>query len=269
MTDRPTFSCRHGYRPTDAEITVREDAPESLRCALLAIAHDDLGMAPRALRSLVCSVLRRRPDSRNWSEYPNVWDEVQCLVYDCEWYRVYDIIEALHQFLADRRGPREAHQLRQAINACFGELGIGWQVDEDGKVVTRGDQTREALLSEAVQQLEEMKLLTARSELEEAVRDLSRRPEPDASGAVQHAMAALECAAREATEERELTLGQIVKRHPDLFPSTVGQAVSKLYGYASDAARHVREGQRIAREEAELLVSLAASLAAYVAVRME
>ena len=40
-------------------------------------------------------MLRVPPDERNWSEYPNIWGEVQGLMYGCYWFKVYDIIEAL------------------------------------------------------------------------------------------------------------------------------------------------------------------------------
>ena len=40
-----TFSERYGHREPDAEITVREDAPEALRNAILMIA-EGLGMTP-------------------------------------------------------------------------------------------------------------------------------------------------------------------------------------------------------------------------------
>ena len=43
------FSDRHGYRGADAEITIREDAPDGLRFAVLAFAKD-AGLGPKAIR---------------------------------------------------------------------------------------------------------------------------------------------------------------------------------------------------------------------------
>jgi hypothetical protein len=40
-------------------------------------------------------------------------------------------------------------------------------------------------------------------------------------------------------------------------------ALSQIWGYASNEARHVQEGRETNREEAELLVGLAAALATY------
>lgn len=70
-----TFSDRHRYKGADAEITVREDAPEGLRYAIPLIAQT-VGMTPTAMRRIVCQVLLVPPDPSNWSNYPNVWGEV-------------------------------------------------------------------------------------------------------------------------------------------------------------------------------------------------
>jgi hypothetical protein len=53
-------------------------------------------MRPTALREVVCGVLRTAPSPGNWSDFPNVAQEVDALLSDCEWYEVYDIIEAIH-----------------------------------------------------------------------------------------------------------------------------------------------------------------------------
>jgi hypothetical protein len=44
------------------------------------------------LRDVLCRVLREVPDANNWSEYPNMWEEAQRLLYNCEWFKVYDFI---------------------------------------------------------------------------------------------------------------------------------------------------------------------------------
>ena len=85
------------------------------------------------------------------------------------------------------------------------------------------------------------------------------------TGAIQHAMSALECTAREVTGKRNLTLGRLVPRL-DLTPPLDG-AVDKLWGYASERARHIREGQCVTTEEAELVVTLACSLCTFLVRR--
>ena len=79
--------------------------------------------------------------------------------------------------------------------------------------------------------------------MKEALDDISGRPMPDVTGAIQHAMAVLEAAAREVTGQPKPTLGKLV---PMLsLPAPLDQAVHRPWGYASDRGRHVREGQSV------------------------
>jgi len=258
------FSRRFGHQPQEAEITIREDAPGGFRYAVLNIAVDDCGLQPSDLRSIVCRVLKTRPNESNWSEYPNVWNEVEGLVDRCEWFRVYDIVEAIYQYLARKYRHIE---FEDAVNECFLEMGIGWQL-KNGRVDTRGEQTFEAVLHQAAESLAEAELPTAKHELVEAIHDMSRRPKPDLSGAVHHAMAALECIARQATGDSKSTLGEVIKRNPELFPRPLDEVVSKCWGFSSETARHVREGRELDYDEAQLVVGLSATLATYLTGKM-
>jgi hypothetical protein len=262
------FSRRHGFRSSDQPITIWEDAPEDFRHTVLSTAHDKCGLKPYALRDLVCGVLRKRPDPGNWSEYPNVWGEVEGYVYNCDWYRVYDIVEAIRADLAGskiRLSGEDAVKIAifdEEINLAFRELGIGWQL-KDGLIQARGDDTFEAVVNQAKETLKANEKITAHNELQEALKDISRRPHPDGTGAIQHSMAALECVAKDVTGETKATLGQILDKSGAVVPKPLDQAVHKIWGFASDKARHVREGQTLDREEAHLVVGLAAALANY------
>jgi hypothetical protein len=75
-------------------------------------------------------------------------------------------------------------------------------------------------------------------------------------------MAALECVARTASGDSD-TLGPLIKRHPGLIPKPLDVAVEKVWGYASERARHIQEGNEPARDEAELVVGVAATVATY------
>jgi hypothetical protein len=90
-----SFSERFGHRAPEPSITVREDAPESLRGALVMLDQGYLGA--KALRDVVCSTLLVPPDSNNWSP-SNVLEEVRWLVTSkAEWPQVYKLAEALYQ----------------------------------------------------------------------------------------------------------------------------------------------------------------------------
>ena len=263
-----SFSKRHGFQQDNPPITVWEDAPEDFRHAVLQVAKQTCELSPHELREITCKVLRKRPDPSNWSPYPNVWDEMEWLVEQCPWFKVYDIIEAIWEHLKDKVVSIKGNYVHAQtvfeaeISELMIEFGIGWKL-EQGLVQARGEESYETYLRTAESSLEESGRKTALTELKEAIRDVSRRPEPDTSGAIQHAMAALECVVRDIANDPKPTLGKLMQRHPDLFPKPVDDAVEKLWGYASENARHGREGNDPTREEAMLVVGVAATMTNY------
>jgi AbiJ N-terminal domain 4 len=254
------FSRRHGFREPSA-IVIREDAPQGVRIGYLQIAHDEIGLTYNEIRTVVCGVLRTFPDENNWSEVPNIRDEVTGYIRDCVWYTIYDIIEATCRYLL----PRELTGVfAERINHLLDEEGIGWQLI-NGQIVTRGPAEFEYAVAQAVGSAEEAGFQGARREIEEARHDLSRRPEPDITGTVQHCMAALECIARRVSGNEQATLGEIMNRHAAEIgiPRPLDNAIERMWGYASEVARHVREGRVPTREEAELLLSTSAAIITY------
>ncbi len=254
------FSSRHGlHRPHDGPL-IRDAAPEAIRCALLNVAE----LNASTLRSIVCGVLRRRPDPGNWS-VSNIWDEVQEHVHGCAWYKVYDIIEAIYAHLERRGEIDKLVNFINAMNQAFVEEGIGWELLVDGGIETRGDDAYEEAIHEAHETLEANDLAVAAQELKEARLDLSRRPEPDLSGAVQHASASLESVLRQCSGGDRGTLGELVRRNREMFPAPLDEAVEKLWGFASEQARHGSEDRQLEWEEAQLCVGIAAVVGSYLA----
>jgi len=72
--------------------------------------------------------MREEPDSNNWSEYPNIWGEVQRLVYNCEWYEFFDVVEAFVKTCSQRFS---GSGYSDAINNVFEEEWVGWQLFDD------------------------------------------------------------------------------------------------------------------------------------------
>jgi hypothetical protein len=224
-----SFSDRHGYKSEDVEISVREDAPAELRYAIPLIAQAT-GMSPSAMRRA-----------------------------DCPWHKVYDTVEALYAE-ASSGYPDHSQAFAERLNQFFREKGIGWQI-QDGKITFRGSEVFQESTREAILTLTHTGRESAANEIHEALRDISRRPEPDITGAIQHAVAALESTARDVLRQPNRTLGQLIR---DLqLPKPLDAAVEKLWGYASDRARHVREGQEIQVAEAELLVSVSCAVCTF------
>jgi AbiJ N-terminal domain 4 len=265
-TSQISFSKRYGYADQPKEISIWEDASENLRDCVLETACY-LGLAPSDIRDISCAVLQRRPNPSNWSEYPNIWDETREDVHGCEWFQVYDIIERIwNRFQrGDDRSvwdEEKAPAFQQAINNFFAANGIGWQL-VNGEIITRGAEGFEAAVKTAKATLEESGRPTTGKEIHEALQALSRRPEPDLRGAVYHAMDSLECLTRAITGDPRATLGETLKKHPDLVPRPLHEALFNVAGYASNEARHFKDGREPKREEAELLVGLTAMVATY------
>jgi hypothetical protein len=259
--DERPFSQRFGYRGPQAEITVREDAPPDLRMAIVMLA-DNLGLRPGNMRLGACSVLLKAPDSNNWSEYPNIFNEVQWLVEGCAWHKVYDIAEEFYQRLYDM-DPEKGREFERRLNEFFGENGIGWAM-ERGRIVVRGSEAFSAVPKQAIEALQLHARQTAAREIHEAIQDLSRRPHPDVTGSIQHAMAALECVARDITGQQK-TLGRLISDHRQQLnlPRPLDEALEKMWGYASETGRHLKEGCEPRFEDAELVVTVAAAVSIY------
>jgi hypothetical protein len=265
-----TFSKRHGYEPQDAEITIRQDAPDWLRELVVDLAYEAKFEATY-LRSWLCRVLLETADRNNWS-HSNVDGEVRGLLSTAPWFVVYDLIEWLygqrcHSETAvwemQSAQPDElANQFAAALNRAFRQKGVGWQM-LDGKIEIRGPEVFEQSVREAQVTLAQTGRQVAHNEMHQALADLSKRPDPDITGAIQHSMAALECVARDVTGDGKSTLGDLLKKHPGTLPPPLDTAISKIWGFASDQGRHLRESKAPDIKEAELVVGLAGSLATY------
>ena len=136
-----------------------------------------------------------------------------------------------------------------------------WDTLRNGAI----DRLNQADLADAA--LQQADSRTAARELREANVDLSRRP-PDLTGAVQHSLAALECVARERCDDSS-TFGKLLQRYSDLFPRPLDRGIEKIWGFASEMGRHLREGRTPSKDEAELLVGLATVCCTYLARKIK
>lgn len=272
MNPDSTFSDRHGYGLPEAEITIRHEAPDWLRSLLVRIAYE-AGLQPSDLRDVLCSLLFEAPDPGNWSEFPNVDYEVNELLRNAEWFQVYDFVELVADSLSKSHRPIPTTNLRpldhftKKLNDAFLRKGVGWQLVER-RIQLRGPESFEVTVGQARNILEVAGLRVAHHEMHQALADLSRRPAADVTGAIQHSMAALECVAREATGNPKATLGELVKKNPDLLPKPLDDALGKIWGFTSERGRHLRENDAPDIREAELVVELAGSITSYLVKKL-
>lgn len=257
MNDRRTFSQRHEFGAQEFKISIREDAPAILREGLLILA-ESVGLTLYVKRAEVCGVLLRRPNPANLLS-PSVAGEVESLVFEAPWYRIYDIAEAFYARLSRDNSDRK-EEFEGRLNVLLRENGIGWQMVE-GRIIARGSEVFAQAIKVATEAMATNGKQTAAHELREALADISRRPQADVTGSIQHAMAALECVAREVSGEHAKTLGKIVSELK--LPRPLDDALEKLWGFASEQGRHLREGRTPRFEDAQLVVTVAAAVSSY------
>jgi hypothetical protein len=259
MASNKPFSLRHGIKPPPSPVV--GDAPVSLRYFVLLMLQKGSPKSPHQAAAWIERFLRRPAFSTAFHNPhdPSAWQRLYEVIQRFEWWQVYEFIE--YFFKIPSFYPQQ--KLIAELNELFVAENILYRMTDVGEIVYRGSEAFETIVESAEASLGAAGKSTAREELREALYDLSKRPEPDLTGAVQHAMAALECTSNDVCGTEGETLGQVIKRHPEKFPPPLGQAVSQLYGFASEKGRHLTEGGKPQFKEVELLVSIAASVAAY------
>lgn len=252
------FSKRYGIGPTEKEITIRYAAPDELRYFVGTLLLQFYKGTLKQMRSILCTTAMISPDPTNWGENDFMKSEIELIIGRCDWFRVYEIIEVGYEKIVKEEYKEE---FENDINEFFVENGIGWRM-ENGELLIRGNEAFEEEISATSSILEDAGLSTSAGEIKQAILDLSRIPEPDITGAIQHSGAALECVARKVTGSKD-TLGALIKAHPKIVPAPIDEVISKLFGFASEKGRHLKEGIEPSFEEAELIVHLSASLCSY------
>src|SRR5271157_2321968 len=214
MTEERPFSVRSGINPEPHPTP--EAAPEELRYFLLKHLKEEYRDSPFGAAEIIAEFLRSPGLSRPFrNPYdPSTWERLYKIILEFEWWKVYDFIE----FIYNTSAVPGKHEFILRLNNLFSEQNICYRINREGKIIYSGSETFTTTVERAESALEATGRLTAKNEIHKALEDLSKRPTPDLTGAVQHAMAALECVARDVCGESSETLGAIIKKHPDKFP---------------------------------------------------
>lgn len=251
------FSKRHGFATTPA-IRFRHDAPDGLRYAVIQAAYDHLSYGQ--IRTSICRTLYVAPDEGNWSEIPNIRDEIQRIIQDAEWYHVYDAVEGLVMFIEGTKGFAATTDFVERINTIFTDTGAGWQLVAGEGVVMRGDADFEESVHSSHDALVQTGFDVGAKEIREALGDLSRRPDADLTGAIHHALGALEATARYIADTNE-DLGKLASKIG--LPSPLDGALKQMWGFSSNFGRHVSPTKVPSQEEAQLIVHLSSAYCRY------
>jgi hypothetical protein len=204
---------------------------------------------------------------RSLQEWPNEnlppYDDYRRHIQKCEWFRIYQIIEGLYALLREKEARSfngYTSSFATTVNGKFVSENIGWQLDYNGNVVTRGNEAFERSIKTAVAVLEGDDKPTAAGHLRFAIDALSARPKANTSGAVAQATLAVECVLGAITGATT-SLGDYLKKNPSLLHPALKKGLDEIYGYASEeGARHGREGTEPAIEDAEFAVATYAAV---------
>lgn len=252
----PNFSERNNLRTTNIPIVIRNDAQDDFRMWLIGLAKQ-VGLPIDTTRHLVCQKTYQAEDSNNWSPNEYMENETKEKLRNAAWYYVYDVAEVFYGSISS---PTKKQEYTSELNTYFQTNGYGWKF-ENGQVLFRGSEVEEQAFANAVQSLSTNR--TAQSELRLALDDISRRPNADSTGTVQHALASFECFCRQKFGATTSTLGDIIQRNRSSFTPPLDQAIDKLWGFASNHGRHIQNGGGATFEEAEFVLNICASLVVY------
>ena len=158
-----------------------------------------------------------------------------------EWYKKFDLIEYTIGILrkmtpqGDRDFIAVVNNFVMILNSTFKRLDYAYRVVDD-QIVEITDQEEIATIEEAVKQKSAVK-----THLEEALKHLSSRPNPDYRNSIKESISAVEALCREITGEA--TLGPALKsleKKGVVIPRFLLSGIEKLYVYTNDAKTGIR-----------------------------
>jgi AbiJ N-terminal domain 4 len=251
MTD-PTkrFSLRHGIEAEPSQ-PIFEDAPKRLRYFVLEYLrntihdHEAVALVARAL----CL-----PELIGSGAGRTVWETLQPYIFKCEWWEVYNILEATYVDLAEKSDGWE-EDFAEKLNRVFSEESIGWKMDPRGRL--------QRLLPEAIQveaervfgELQIPRFAPALAHMQAAHDAYNFRPRRDLE-VCSSAFDALESVAKEVFSMPTATFGAVIKEagKKDIFAPETLSVLEKLYGLANNHFRHgMTEPFRLGAAEVEFV----------------
>jgi hypothetical protein len=258
MTARKSFSVRHGINAEPTPIV--NDAPDAVRFFILEELRTRLDNHAHGIAQLIGKFLRSPAFANSYTNHhrPDNWDRLYRELKSWEWWRFYEFVEFFYD-------PNSLlyRGLTTKLNEVFDEHNVQYRMTLQGEIVYKGSEVFEVVVAAAQKGLADSGRTVAKNEIHEALQDLSRRPTPDLSGAVHHAMNALEMVTNDVCGTSGETLGSLIKKNPERFHPPLDIAIEKMWGFASNKGRHLRDGSLPERREVDLLVGIAAVMITY------
>lgn len=262
--DQP-FSAREGLggeRPL-----IYDDAPHSLRSGLREVLHVLGYELPTDQRRILCKAFRVMPDQLNWSEYPNVDDEVSDLIATSRWYEFFDALERVYLYLPER----QVKAYYDRMNALLADERVGYRF-ESGILVRVGTDEFLSAVKAARSALGDARFAEPRRQLERAFEFRNARP-PDWANAIKDAVISVEGVLQIVYGRHGVSLTNIIGENlPDKLPGGIKKMFRSLYSQGSGTigARHASiGGNEPTGPRAELAIHIASALHAFIVAELD
>lgn len=182
---------------------------------------------------------QRRDDFYHYNSHEVVATEY--LLSDLyEWYTKFDLIEYSINYLRQKSEGKERLRLIvdcfvKMISSTFKRLNYAYRIVDDYVVELTDD--------EEIKSIEESLKVSpsTRTHLSGALKNLSKRPNPDYRNSIKESISAVEALCREITGET--TLGKALKaleKNGVIIPKFLNSAIENLYIYTNDAKTGIR-----------------------------
>jgi hypothetical protein len=148
----------------------------------------------------------------------------------CEWFEIYDFIEFTAQEAPKDLVPRFSELINEVLTEHMSAYRL---VSEE--IVEITDEQEIQSIEKAIN--EASPIAGVRAHLEAALKHLGDRKNPDFRNSIKESISAVEALAKVITGEKNVTLGQAVKKFENKTPlhPALKDAFSSLYGWTSDA----------------------------------
>ena len=247
---------------------IYDRAPEGLRYGIREVLQVLGFNKPSQQRSILCKALRTFPDTDyNWSEVPNIDDEVSQMLVSTIWYKYLDAIERLPIYL-DRFYIGVYYK---KMNALFAEEEVGYRFDS-GRLVRVGSDVFHATVRAAQSALQDDRFEEPRRQFERA-NDFRNGRSQDSANAIKEAVNSVEAVLQVIYDRPGVSLTTILSEDlPADLPGSIKGLFRSLYSQGSGTvgARHASiGGNEPTGPRAELAIHVAAALHAFAIAELD
>ena len=240
---------------------IYDGAPGEIRYGLREVLRDLGFQRPGGQRAILCDALRRIPDQNNWSDYPNIENEVLELIATEPWYKFFDAMERIPKSLTES----DVLTYYEKMNALFAEERIGYRF-ESGAIVRLGTEEFHTAVKVARLALQDERFAEPRRQFERGYKFRNDRP-ADWANAIKEAVNSVEGVLQVIYGRPGVSLTIMSSDNfPAELPGGIKQLFRSLYSQGSGTvgARHASIGGNDPNgPRAELALHIAASLHAF------